>query len=446
VPARCVTRRAGLALAAAVALASLEPGTARARNEGDAVAGIDAALTGGAVVANVDTGAALWFNPAGVVRLDDRSIGLTGAIYSVAVIRAPGTLRLSTGEQTDENQLSIGALPRAITFVGAPSEDLKVGFGLFYSRNDSVYLQDQVASDGAVPAVTASAASRGSLAVLHMSTAVGYRVRPGLLIGFGLDLVYASATFDQQVAVQYDGGASGVSSDSINDSVAGGGLQLRGGVQWQPHERIRLGASIAMPTYLVFLDESTVQTRTEAPPGGPAAQDTAVSSSFHGTWSGIEPGSVRGGIAYLDRWGFLELDVVGWLPLRSTHLGIDDRGVANVRIGGVFDVRERLQLGFGVFTDPSPRRHVTQLLDDQIDNYGFTVGFTFQNRREPAPGEALDDGFYLALGIAIRYSHGTGPFGGLLVPATYDPNGPTVEAVSAKLDEVGGNLAIKALF
>ncbi|NNE18581.1 MAG: hypothetical protein HKN10_08905 [Myxococcales bacterium] len=45
-------------------------GAAKAENSEDIIAGMDVALTGGAVVANVQTGGAMWFNPAGVARLD----------------------------------------------------------------------------------------------------------------------------------------------------------------------------------------------------------------------------------------------------------------------------------------------------------------------------------------------------------------------------------------
>jgi len=65
----------------AVALAS-QLGVARAQNSEDVIAGSDVALTGGAVVANVHTGGALWFNPAGVARLDSRSVDLTAAVLS----------------------------------------------------------------------------------------------------------------------------------------------------------------------------------------------------------------------------------------------------------------------------------------------------------------------------------------------------------------------------
>ena len=68
---------------------------AKAGNSEDILAGSDVALTGGAVVANVHTGGAMWFNPAGVARLDARAVDLTGAILTYNLISAPGTLARS---------------------------------------------------------------------------------------------------------------------------------------------------------------------------------------------------------------------------------------------------------------------------------------------------------------------------------------------------------------
>lgn len=78
----------------AVALAS-QLGVARAQNSEDVIAGSDVALTGDAVVANVHTGGALWFNPAGVARLDSRSVDLTAAVLSYSIVS--GGLQMKAG-------------------------------------------------------------------------------------------------------------------------------------------------------------------------------------------------------------------------------------------------------------------------------------------------------------------------------------------------------------
>jgi hypothetical protein len=113
---RAMMRAVGVLFAMLVAVST----TAKAGNSDDVVAGADVALTGGAVVANVHTGGAMWFNPAGVARLDSRSVDLTGAVLSYNIVRAPGVLSIEGGEQSNGDFSSTQAIPRALTFVAAP--------------------------------------------------------------------------------------------------------------------------------------------------------------------------------------------------------------------------------------------------------------------------------------------------------------------------------------
>ena len=123
----------------------LTPTGVRAQNSDEVIAGSDVALTGGAVTANVQTGGAMWFNPAGVARLDARSVDLTGAVLKYTVLRAPGTLSLESGEQSPGTFSSVEAIPRALTFVASPRSNLRWGLGFFFTRVTSRFLQDEVA-------------------------------------------------------------------------------------------------------------------------------------------------------------------------------------------------------------------------------------------------------------------------------------------------------------
>ncbi|NNE20560.1 MAG: hypothetical protein HKN10_19000, partial [Myxococcales bacterium] len=98
--------RASAVLVVAVLLVS---GEAKAGNTDDVVAGSDVALTGGAVVANVHTGGAMWFNPAGVARLDSRSVDLTGAVLSYTISSAPGSISSESGEQSEGSYSALQA-------------------------------------------------------------------------------------------------------------------------------------------------------------------------------------------------------------------------------------------------------------------------------------------------------------------------------------------------
>jgi hypothetical protein len=114
--------RASGVLVTAVLLTS---GVAKAGNSEDVVAGNDVALTGGAVVANVHTGGAMWFNPAGVARLDSRSVDLTGAVLSYSIVSAPGTLSIESGEQSEGSYSPMG--DGLLLFSGARSIHSRFG-------------------------------------------------------------------------------------------------------------------------------------------------------------------------------------------------------------------------------------------------------------------------------------------------------------------------------
>ena len=107
------------------------PTAAKAGNTDDVVAGNDVALTSGAVVANVQTGGAMWFNPAGVARLDSRSVNLTGAVLSYSIVSAPGSLSLQSGEQSAGDYSALQAIPRALTFVASPDRSSVGGLAFF---------------------------------------------------------------------------------------------------------------------------------------------------------------------------------------------------------------------------------------------------------------------------------------------------------------------------
>ena len=76
-------------LVALVALL-LSPATASAGNSDEVNAGLDVTLTGGAVVATTYTGAALWYNPAGIARINKASLELTGMTMQIQIVKVPG--------------------------------------------------------------------------------------------------------------------------------------------------------------------------------------------------------------------------------------------------------------------------------------------------------------------------------------------------------------------
>jgi hypothetical protein len=147
------------------------PLTARAGNSDEVNAGIDVTLSGGAVVASVYTGAALWYNPAGIARIDKTSLELTGATLQVQMIDAPGLLSLSTGEQSEGKTTNLSVIPEAITFTSLLRTNLKLGVGLFNSSIRRVLVTEEVTStEGASPIVEAVGGQSSRVDFFHIST------------------------------------------------------------------------------------------------------------------------------------------------------------------------------------------------------------------------------------------------------------------------------------
>ncbi|NND27675.1 MAG: hypothetical protein HKN97_03680 [Myxococcales bacterium] len=424
-------------------------GSAKAENSEDIIAGSDVALTGGAVVANVQTGGAMWFNPAGVARLDGRSVGLTGAVLSYSRTRAPGILSSESGARSDGVFSAVQAIPRALTFVMSPRPSLRWGIGLFFTRSFDKFFQDSLTVAPGTPETSeffATADSERSL--YHISGTVAWKKSERFLFGGGLDIVIASQRLSETVSGAYgEDGNGGTFSQSLNLDQSGGGLQMKVGLQWAPVPRFRFGWMVATPTYLVYLSEEGTRTESISPPAGPPVFRGTQIDEIRGTWSGVETGLTRVGGAFLERWGWIELDLIVRFPLRTPELGIDLKTKADVRLGGVFRLTKRLKLGAGFFTDFSPERGLDEFADTKINFYGCTLGVDFANKEEPT--ERGEDGFYLALSVALRYSHGRGELLGLTFPTSFPSSGGRIgqpTPVGVTVNEIGINMAFKAGF
>ena len=424
------------------------PAVARAGNGEDVVAGSDVALTGGAVVANVHTGGAMWFNPAGVARLDGTAVDLTGAVLSYSIASAPGSLSIESGEQSAGEYSAVQAIPRALTFVASPRPNLRWGIGFFFSRAFDRFIQDTVSTpaDSTEPSEFYATADEAK-SVYHLSGNIAWKKSDKFLLGGGLDIVVASRKATEILTGAYASGAGGTFNRSVNQSVAGGGLQMKLGLQWAPIEQVRIGWMVATPSYLVYLDNETTAARSLSPPNAPPEFEATQTDELGGAWAGVEMGVTRLGTAYLDKWGWIEADLVLSFPLNTPELGIDKKTTANARVGGIFRLTDRLKLGAGFFTDLSPERAPDDFGDSQIDFYGFTLGIDFANRE--APPTKNEDGFYLAFAVALRYSHGNGTLAGVVFPSAF-PQPTTLPGqlnpVNIKINEFGINLAVKAAF
>jgi hypothetical protein len=195
--------------------ALLAANVARAGNSDEVNAGVDVTLTGGAVVANVSTGASLWYNPAGLARYDSASFELTGVTLKVSSVKAPGLLTLETGEVSSDRRIDISVMPEALTFT-VPLKKPRFGIGLFNSSIRRQLVQEQVTHVGdptampPTPAADWNAGANSRIDHFHLSTGIANLFderKQKALLGGAFDIVVSTARVDSLISGFYEEGA-----------------------------------------------------------------------------------------------------------------------------------------------------------------------------------------------------------------------------------------------
>lgn len=440
----------------------LSASTALAGNTDEVNAGLDVTLTGGAVVANVYTGASLWYNPAGVARLSKTSLELTGVTLTLQRVNTPGLLTLDTDPPvaSEGKAFNVTVIPRALTFMIRIKKNLKLGVGLFNSSLRREYFGEQVEAPATstAPAVAAVAGRESRVNFFHVSTGLASELgkKQKVLLGGAFDLVVATSRINETYSVFYDAGTAGQVSSAGVDTQTGFGLQIKAGIQWVPIEKVRIGLSIATPAYLFASLERYVETSSQAPPVGTVDDENpqfATGEEYQdgsGGWWGAQPGNLRFGVAYVRPWGWVEADMVAEWPLHAPKLSFDFRGSVNARLGSAVRLSKSFELGLGAFTDFSQvdRLDSQPLGTRQVDFYGVHLGILYSNQEvhpdQDQPPEKEGLGISFALGL--RYSFGKGETAGLLLPPDYDPGAASVISVPTKINELAINIAVKVAF
>ncbi len=455
----------------------IAPAIASAGNSDEVNAGLDVTLTGGAIVATTYTGAALWYNPAGLARVDKPSLELTGVTINLEIVKNPGLLTIDTdpAAQSEGSGFNVSVIPQALTFsLKLKNDNVKLGVGLFNSSIRREFLTEAAVSpEGDSPRVEAYAGRNSRLDFFHISTALAARLggtrKQKVLVGGAFDFVIGTARVDDSYTIFYDRGQAGQINSSEVSTTTGFGLQVKAGIQWVPIPKVRVGFSVASPTYLFAALQRFSNAYSQAPSAGTAYDPGDANRQLatggegrggKGVWWGVEPGNVRFGVAYVRDWGWLEADLVYYFRLREQALNLDLRGFLNGRFGSAFRVTKNIQLGVGAFTDFSQVEALARapLATRDIDFYGVHLGILYSNE-EVHPDREVEqqkEGLILSVAVGIRYAHGRGETLGLLVSPQYDPStirdctDPEASSgctpVATKANEVSINLAVKVAF
>lgn len=247
--------------AASVLAVLLAPSLARAGNQDSFFQGNEAATVGGAVVAITHDGAAVWYNPAGLGANDRDELDLSGSAFVLRVRRIEdGLVTGLVGETAREDLESVEILsvPSALVMARRISDRVSVGVGVFVSQQDSFTLRGS--NDARLRAADVdlleTARVGGSAALYHLGPAVGWQPHPRVRVGASLFAVYEQANGFARVSVDLDNRATvpGSRLVVIGDTNIGrrrGALEAAIGAQVEPIDGLHLGVTVRSPRLLL---------------------------------------------------------------------------------------------------------------------------------------------------------------------------------------------------
>lgn len=413
-----------------VAALALAPSGVRAGNDDEVFLGNQAVLSGGAVTATVSDGAALVYEPSGLVEGEDDTIDVSVTALGLRVHHADRVLAMPDGGGRDARYTEFVSIPTTLAYTRTLSPRIRAGFGLFATRGSTLRIRETLDVPGVneVSAYQITVVQRSS--TLYAAAGLGYRVNDALRLGFALGFVYDSDDATLLLGAQraVTAGDTAVTTDftALDTllSYARFGLRATFGARYVPNERFRLAVSITTPGLAVAgsTSESITATAYSSRPIVPVAGNEVVANdSFRFGAGMLSPLRARAGI--LARFGRTSVSFDADLQTRARDAtyGVDRRFLWNVRAGARLALSETLALGGGLFTDRSGVPAVNDAVgsSETRDFYGMTFGLETVKVRRLAEGEDATALRFVST-YAIRYSVGVGDGSGLVAQPSFD--------------------------
>jgi len=382
----------------------------------------EAALQGGAIVANTRSGGSLWYNPAGLAHLSGTRFDVNVSGYT---IRFGATANFdSTLPNTKESRLvllDIDVVPASVTLT-RKFGDFGVGIGVFVPSQSQVdlrtHLEDPRDEDGNSLEFGYDTTSR--FKEYHLGPGVGWQPYEGLSVGASLLANYRTrlertdiaATIETEAGSQRWARHDGVDSQGV-------GLEMVFGTQWKIDSAWSLGAVMRTPGYSLGQAAHTVETEVLIDENGEEADRISFQKEFGLRTKVLSPFRFHLGGSY--DVGSFRVSAEGSLltALEDSLFEVQERTTWNGRVGLRWAASDFWSFGGGLFTDRSPIESPTQFQQSRLDYYGITLGLDWARSFGvfSQGTERLEEPKILLFGttVALNYAIGIGEIAGARV-------------------------------
>ncbi len=424
--------------------------SALAGNEESYLFGDQAALSGGAVTANIRDTSAIWYNPAGLGHNRRGRLELSGTAFTArwrntneGLVVDLESRRVSRSIKSQE----VFVVPASLTAAREISRGLSIGVGLFATEQDLFSFQRAIrTSDGSMNIDLAGALS-GTVIRYHAGPSIGWQATPELRVGFSAFGVYEDHKefrklfADVTMAGTYE---TTFLQRLVDAKTTRGGVEAVLGVQWDAGQRWELGATLRSPRW-VFYEQAETDNSTAVISTGPTAPTVAVSRVDHVPINSEGTGVSRPPRAHLGvakGLGSVQLSLDGEVRPSGFDTPVADRTVINVRAGLLWAAGDNTLLGAGVFSDRSGEALPSVFPDTRVDYYGISMGWKQKNRVRLRDGEDASS-LLFSTTIALRYALGLGDGARIRFDFRDAPNTGLVERIDdERVDVVHHELSL----